>query len=273
MESMNSGIMVSYKRVAPAVLDTPRGRTPKGLASMPHHDTPNPENPTIPYGYCQCGCGQKTPIFTGTDRSKGRIKGQHAKFVFGHSLKVNRPPRAEVPAPILSDDGLTAQVPLMSDQYPGLFAVIDAADVDLVGQYRWNVVKTPHGFYAVTTIYIGDRRCTTLKMHRLILDAPDGLHGDHISDDGLDNRRANLRLATHTQNHHNQRKLAPGSSRFKGVTWHKQAGKWVAQIVHAGHRYHLGLFVSEVDAAEAYDAKAAELFGEFAVLNFPTVTP
>lgn len=43
----------------------------------------------IPCGYCQCGCGQKTNLARRNDTSKGWVKGQPIKFIFGH----NRPYR------------------------------------------------------------------------------------------------------------------------------------------------------------------------------------
>lgn len=41
--------------------------------------------PEIPYGYCQCGCGQKTEICTHTNKKNGRIKGRPNPFVKGHT--------------------------------------------------------------------------------------------------------------------------------------------------------------------------------------------
>lgn len=45
--------------------------------------------------------------------------------------------------------------------------------------------------------------------------------------------------------------------------------KWAAQVFHNKKHHYLGLFVDPKDAAIAYDAKAVEIFGPFARLNFP----
>ena len=58
------------------------------------------------------------------------------------------------------------------------------------------------------------------------------------------------------------------SSQYKGVTLEKKSGKWIAQIRIDGKRKYLGIFTSEEEAAMAYDLKAEEAHGEFAVLNF-----
>jgi hypothetical protein len=104
-------------------------------------------------------------------------------------------------------------------------------------------------------------------MHRqLIPDVPAGLVIDHINADGLDNRHANLRLATVAQNAANSR---PRKSRagLKGVTFAKGKNRWRASIVANGSRIHLGYFRDPRDAAKAYDAAAKKYFGEFAYLN------
>lgn len=41
---------------------------------------------SIPEGYCQCGCGEKTRIPGNNDRSKGWIKGKPLRFITGHNL-------------------------------------------------------------------------------------------------------------------------------------------------------------------------------------------
>ena len=105
-------------------------------------------------------------------------------------------------------------------------------------------------------------------MHRLILGEPPSdqkVIVDHRDGNGLNNQRSNLRWVTKQENNCNRAGF--GSSGFLGVS--KSRGKWVAKIRRDGIRYHLGTFVSEIEAAKAYDAKAIQLHGEFANLNFP----
>jgi hypothetical protein len=110
-------------------------------------------------------------------------------------------------------------------------------------------------------------------MHRLILAPPDGMEVDHADRNGLNNRRANLRIATRAQNLQNRgshtRSGQPSTSEFKGVSWDKARAAWKANINVHGRQEHLGRYSSEVEAARAYDLRAHEAFGPFAFLNFP----
>ena len=101
-----------------------------------------------------------------------------------------------------------------------------------------------------------------IRMHKLITGWDET---DHINHDGLDNRRANLRPATSSQNKGNQRPRISGTSPYKGVSRAFKGKPWQ---VFVGHEY-VGTFDDEVEAARAYDAAARERFGEFACPNFP----
>jgi hypothetical protein len=61
----------------------------------------------------------------------------------------------------------------------------------------------------------------------------------------------------------NSRKRNNASSKYKGVSWDDSRKQWRASIP-----IFLGRFDSEIEAAKAYDKKAKELYGEFALLNF-----
>jgi hypothetical protein len=143
--------------------------------------------------------------------------------------------------------------------------LLDDADVPLVAGYRWAVHGRGRNRYAQSSRSGGG----TVYMHRLILDCEEA---DHVNGHGLDNRRANLRAATHSQNMANARIQEGRSSRYKGVTWDRYRSCWVASITVDYRRRDLGHYDVEDDASRAYDAAAREAWGEFARLNFPGST-
>ncbi len=51
-----------------------------------HTTRPTPQE--IPYGYCHCGCGQKSPIAARTDNKKGWVKGEPKRFISGHFARL-----------------------------------------------------------------------------------------------------------------------------------------------------------------------------------------
>ncbi len=152
---------------------------------------------------------------------------------------------------------MAKQISLSSKKNKAKFAIVDDDDFAALSGYSWHMKNG----YAFT----GDR---DLRMHRFILgDPPVGFIVDHINGDKLDNRRANLRLATHAQNMQNMAPRQGSTSRFKGVYWKSEHRYWVAGITVNKIRHHLGSFVSEFDAARAYNAAAVKYFGEYARLN------
>lgn len=150
----------------------------------------------------------------------------------------------------------------------GETVLIDDCDADLA-DLKWRRVVG----YATHNIRKSDGMRTTELLHRVILARIEGRElargefTDHINGNRLDNRRANLRLATHKQNLCNQGIRTDNTSGFKGVTWHKQAGRWQSQIQHHRRNYFLGHFDDPIEAAIAYNDAALKYHGKFARLN------
>jgi len=140
---------------------------------------------------------------------------------------------------------------------------------------NWNAENADReAFTAVFSGYrVGKIFDVSLRAHRVIWAMQTGEWPisflDHINGDRADNRIANLRLATPSENARNSSSYRNSTSRFRGVSWHQKAQKWVVQIRAKDTYLYLGLFDCEEHAANVYDAFARIHHGKFARLNFP----
>ena len=148
----------------------------------------------------------------------------------------------------------------------GKFAIVDDNVFEWLAKWRWSVCGSKDRFYARRHCYI----MGSALMHREIMGFPDGCMVDHINGDSLDNRRSNLRLATHAQNNRNRVKTNSNSG-YLGVTWSKHNKKWLVRVCHDRKQHLVGLFNCAADGAKARDIVAVRLHGSFAGLNFPEI--
>ena len=136
---------------------------------------------------------------------------------------------------------------------------------------RFLKIFLDRGYYRVNLTKDGKRYLKLL--HRLLAETfipnPNNLlFVDHVDRNTKNNSLSNLRWVTRQQNNMNASKTKGNtSSLYKGVCWNKQKKKWQSSIQINGRDIYLGLFNNEIEASRAYNEKALELFGEFAVLN------
>lgn len=140
-------------------------------------------------------------------------------------------------------------------------AIVDDDDFYSLSQFKWCFQNSPRGYgYAVR---INKKRL--IIMHRLIMNAKEGMEVDHINGNTLDNRRCNLRVCSPPENKRN-RKINKGSySGYKGVDFKKN--RWRARIQINKKSLFLGCFMTKEEAAEAYNIAALKYHKEFACLN------
>lgn len=142
----------------------------------------------------------------------------------------------------------------------GLVSLVSNVDIQFLSDYKWH--SDGHG-------YLNNRKLG--KLHRVILkrmlngEIPKNMQVDHVNRNRLDNRRENLRLCTQSENHAN--KLSKNKWGYKGVVQHRNKKQYSALIQKDGKKIHIGLYQTPKEAAIAYNVKAVELFGQFALLN------
>jgi hypothetical protein len=147
----------------------------------------------------------------------------------------------------------------------GKVALVDDEDFEALNQFRWYADKA-HGnrFYACRDDRDGAKQ-TKIYMHAHIIQTPRKMHTDHINGEGLDNRRANLRVATPSQNLMNRGSNKNSKLGVKGVSPHRR--RYMAMIKINGKSKYLGLFLTIEAASAAYQAASQQVHGEFAKIT------
>jgi len=210
--------------------------------------------------------------------------------------KQARKASAEIRAPYVPKEN-TVEIPLWlnKDELSDKVAIIDKEDYNLVMEdvqprSRWTLKS--YGISKILYAVHSSNKHNHQGMHRLIMNTPKGMHTDHINGDGLDNRKENLRVCTPQENHQNRKLRADSSTGFKGVAYtpiskkkytSKKTGittisehvvkkpyqAYIGDPERTSRQIRLGYYATAEEAARARDAKAKELHGEYAYLNFP----
>jgi len=141
---------------------------------------------------------------------------------------------------------------------------VDAEDYEFVNRHNWFVKQG----YAITRMNGKD-----LYMHRMIFGKiPAGMVVDHVDRDKLNNRKGNLRPASHVQNVFNSNAgEGVGVSHYVGVS--RKRGKWMASCSIKDKDVYIGIHDDEIECAKMRDAFVYRLRGELGFLNFPDEIP
>ena len=186
--------------------------------------------------WCQCECGRITRVIG------NNLRRNHTTSCGKCSLNT-----------FYNEEGFMVGVTTIGEEF-----YFNNEDFWLIQNSSWSIDS-----YGYVASAIGGKN---IRMHRLLL--PLSVQVDHINNNRFDNRRENLRSVTNTQNQMNQLKCkTPKTSIYKGVSWHKERGKWRVYIRANKKSISLGSYQTEEEAALIYNKAASFYFGEYARLN------
>ena len=143
-------------------------------------------------------------------------------------------------------DGEFAKVDISTKTYPNRWALVDIEDVEEIRKFKWRCISKNKQFYAQTSF-----EGKNMYMHHLIQKIEEGQVIDHISGDGLDNTKGNLRAVCQGVNSRNTKIPSNNTSGFIGVSWNKRKSRWMAKINFNYKQNVLGYFDDIKDAVAA----------------------
>lgn len=147
----------------------------------------------------------------------------------------------------------------------GAKALIDDEDFAALNAFHWYMSKRGYVVRNERISAPGEPyRTRVIYLHRQLLTPRPGFVVDHVNQNKLDNRRANLREATVCQNAWNTGLTRRNTSGIKGVNWNKANGRWLARMSVNGVVHYLGYFDDLAEAEQAYRNAAIAARGEYA---------
>lgn len=149
----------------------------------------------------------------------------------------------------------------------GKYALVDEEDYDYLSKWKWCCDSKGYGFRTEKRSETGRQKRRGVYIHREVMSNPKGLQIDHINGDTLDNRKSNLRLASHSENMRNRKLQKNNTTGYKGVWFNKKRNRYIATIRINGQSRTIKSAETAEEAAEAYNERATEIYGNFARLN------
>lgn len=155
------------------------------------------------------------------------------------------------------------KIPLTKEQY----ALVDDEDFDYLVSWKWCFSSKGYAMRMEKRSETGRNKRGVIYLHRQVMKAENGTQVDHINGNPLDNRKSNLRLATHSENMRNRKLQKNNTTGYKGVWFNKKRKRYIATIKINGQSRTIKSAETAQEAAEAYNDKAIEIYGDFARLN------
>ena len=160
--------------------------------------------------------------------------------------------------------------------------LLDDDVYEWASKYKWYLMKDAsrkrEAFYAQRNVKQPDGKRKSILLHREIMNTPKGLLTDHLNGNGLDNRRANLRVCTNRENQINRRGNINRTNKYIGIEKDKKAQNkpWRPNVLvsdpskkRGQRRLSKGYYATEEEAAYQRDLCMVKYHGTEVVLNFP----
>lgn len=171
-------------------------------------------------------------------------------------------------------DGTTSLIVIKGDkQYK---SILDTIDVNRMRAFRWSVTSTNKrnktNYLIARPWRSGSSSNWIVMAHGLIMSFPTGGSVvDHIDQNGLNNKRSNLRVVDSWRNSLNKKSSRQSSTGYKGIykIYYKGkfSGRYNVQIRNKHKLIDLGCFTDIEKAKQVYNDKCKQLRGDFAILN------
>lgn len=173
---------------------------------------------------------------------------------------------------IVDTENNIAKLELHRRNEESLWTIVDLEDLERVINYPYTwyakLNKSIGKYYVYASEYQPKtKRCKPIFLHQFIMKA-NGKIVDHKNNDGLDNRKSNLRMATDKNNSTNRRsRNKNNSSGYRNVSWSESYGKWIVQMQVNKKNTILGKFDDVHEAGKFSEEMRQKYYGEYAGKN------